>query len=389
MQHRRSLLQHPGKAAARPRAAGSRAGRHLLPAHSLPRSLPPLQWSLGLPWADTIAGFPGAVFGDDLLVAFTGLDGRQWELVGAAVAGPDAGRVLWTAQFPLGSQLPSTIAVAGELAVLELDGRVFAVDPRNGTVLWNATSPCSLGDPRMVDSRCVECQPACCRGGACSCVADRTWVVCWVWPRPLALARPARALPAALPAALPSQSLRSPCSEAFDFVYLVCNELSGDSTIIALKPEDGSPAWTLSTSSLASALVPVRAAAARDGMFYYSDTGSNITALRSEDGALLWRLDVAALVPSTLNGASVTHLLLTDDVLLIRWGATLAGVLGGGCTVGVGVHLPRNRQKPPFLGCPFEGSMLDPHTALSCLPTGSTRPASPSPPAPTPTWRCS
>jgi len=106
--------------------------------------------------------------------------------------------------------------------------------------------------------------------------------------------------------------------EAFDFVYLVCNELSGDSTIVALKPEDGSPAWTLSTSSLASALVPVRAAAARDGVFYYADTGSNITALRSEDGALMWRLDVSALVPSTLAGASVTHLLLTDDVLLIR-----------------------------------------------------------------------
>lgn len=95
------------------------------------------------------------MFGDDQLVAFAGLDGERWELVGAAVAGPDAGRVQWTAQFPLASQLPSTIAVAGELAVLELDGRVFAVDPRNGSVVWNATSPCSLGDPRMVDSRWV------------------------------------------------------------------------------------------------------------------------------------------------------------------------------------------------------------------------------------------
>lgn len=159
----------------------------------------------------------------------------------------------------------------------------------------------------------------------------------------------ARALPAALPAALPSQSLRSPCSEAFDFVYLVCNELSGDSTIIALKPEDGSPAWTLSTSSLASALVPVRAAAARDGVFYYSDTGSNITALRSEDGALLWRLDVAALVPSTLNGASVTHLLLTDDVLLIRWGATLAGVLGVAAPLVWACICPGTGRNPPSL----------------------------------------
>ena len=122
------------------------------------------------------------------------------------------------------------------------------------------------------------------------------------------------------PVLLPAHPSPPPVSEAFDFVYLVCNELSGDSTIIALNPEDGSPAWTLSTSSLASALVPVRATAARDGVFYYADTGSNITALRSEDGALLWRLDVAALVPSTLNGASVTHLLLADDVLLIRCG---------------------------------------------------------------------
>ena len=155
LQRRTCLLQHPGKAAGAPRSAGSRAGRGAFTS-LLPPPCPAPQWSLGLPWSDSISGFPGAVFGDDLLVAFTGLDGRQWELVGAAIAGPDAGRVQWTAEFPLGSQLPSTIAVAGELAVLELDGRVFAVDPRNGTVRWNATSPCSLGDPRMVDTRCVR-----------------------------------------------------------------------------------------------------------------------------------------------------------------------------------------------------------------------------------------
>lgn len=139
-----------------PRRRGKPGGQTRL-SSLLPLPCPASQWSLGLPWTDTIASFPGAVFGDDLLVAFTGLDGRQWELVGAAIAGPDAGRVLWTAELPLGSQMPSTIAVAGELAVLELDGRVFAVDPRNGTVLWNATSPCSLGDPRMVDTRCASC----------------------------------------------------------------------------------------------------------------------------------------------------------------------------------------------------------------------------------------
>lgn len=114
-----------------------------------------LQWSLGLPWADTGAGVPGAVFDNDRLVAFTGLDGERWELTGAAVAGPDAGRVLWTAEFPLGTTLPSPVAAAGELAVIELDGQVYAVHPDNGTIAWNTTSPCSLGDPKLVTARCV------------------------------------------------------------------------------------------------------------------------------------------------------------------------------------------------------------------------------------------
>lgn len=110
------------------------------------------------------------------------------------------------------------------------------------------------------------------------------------------------------------------CRAASDAVYLVCNELSGDSSIIALRPWDGATAWALSTSSLARALTPVRAAAAIDGAFVYADTGSNVTALSAADGALMWRVDVAALVPSTVNGASVTHLeLVAGDLLLVRW----------------------------------------------------------------------
>lgn len=97
----------------------------------------------------------------------------------------------------------------------------------------------------------------------------------------------------------------------------MCNELSGDSTIIALSPADGTATWTLSTSSLAAKLTPVRAAAAATGMFVYADTGSTITALSSSDGALLWQVDVGRL-PSTTITTTATHLLLAGDVLLVR-----------------------------------------------------------------------
>lgn len=113
-----------------------------------------MQWSLNLAWADSRASTHAAVFDDELLVAFTGFDGRQWALEGAAVDGPDAGRVLWTTLFPLGTSLPSAVVAAGKLAVLQLDNRVFAVDPRaNGSIAWNVSSPCSLGEPRLVPSK--------------------------------------------------------------------------------------------------------------------------------------------------------------------------------------------------------------------------------------------
>lgn len=107
---------------------------------------------------------------------------------------------------------------------------------------------------------------------------------------------------------------------ATDAAYLVCNELSGDSTVLALSPDTGATLWALSTSSLAQALVPVRAAAAAQGMFLYADTGSNVTALSSADGALLWRVDIERLVPTTVAPTSVTHLHLADGggTLLVR-----------------------------------------------------------------------
>lgn len=126
-------------------------------------------------------------------------------------------------------------------------------------------------------------------------------------------------LPAHPPMAITIHPPKHACSHATDAVYLICNELSGDSTIIALRPADGAPAWTLSTSSLAAALTPVRAAAAAESVFLYADTGANLTALSAADGALLWRVNIAALVPSSLAGASVTHLeLVGGDTLLVR-----------------------------------------------------------------------
>lgn len=93
------------------------------------------------------------MYNGDRIIAFAGLDGGSWTLVASSAAGPSAGQLLWTTKLPLGSSLPSVVAVAGDLAVMELDGRVFAVHPGNGSLAWNATSPCSLGDPRMVNSR--------------------------------------------------------------------------------------------------------------------------------------------------------------------------------------------------------------------------------------------
>lgn len=153
-----SLVHHAGGARWRP--GGDRQGKLGGPIAQLIVFHPctPLQWSLGLPWADASTGARVAVFGDDHLVAFTGLDGADWQLVGAAVAGPSAGRVLWTTELPLGSSLPSAVTAAGDLAVVELDGSVFGLHPRNGSVAFirTAGSLCSLGDPRLVSSKCVR-----------------------------------------------------------------------------------------------------------------------------------------------------------------------------------------------------------------------------------------
>lgn len=56
-------------------------------------------------------------------------------------------------------------------------------------------------------------------------------------------------------------------------MYLVCNERSGDSTIVALRPADGAMLWTLSTMMAAGAAVPLRDATAAPGIFIYGDTG--------------------------------------------------------------------------------------------------------------------
>lgn len=79
-------------------------------------------------------------------------------------------------------------------------------------------------------------------------------------------------------------------SAATDAVYLVCAELSGDSSVIALRPSDGATAWALSSSSVAAYLAPVRAAAAAPGIIVYADTGSRLTAVGAASGALLWQV---------------------------------------------------------------------------------------------------
>lgn len=119
------------------------------------------------------------------------------------------------------------------------------------------------------------------------------------------------------------------CREATDAVYLICNELSGDSSIIALSTMTGATLWSISTSSVAGALVPVRAAAAISGAFLYADTGSNVTALSTVDGALMWRVDVAQLVNSTVAGSSVTHMDVSEggEVLLLRWVQQVSGLV--------------------------------------------------------------
>lgn len=115
-----------------------------------------MQWTLVLPWTEPTSSqrAPNAVF-DDTIVAFAGLTPESWLLVATAAGGAAAGQLLWTTEFPLGSSVPSAIAVAGDVAVLELDGKVFAVHPGNGSIAWNVSSPCTLGNPRLVSSRYV------------------------------------------------------------------------------------------------------------------------------------------------------------------------------------------------------------------------------------------
>lgn len=92
------------------------------------------------------------------MVAVAGLTASGWQLAGTAVRSSGASvntTPLWATPLPLKDGIPSAVAVAGRLAVLELDGRVLAVHPHDGVLAWNATSPCSLGRPRPISSRCA------------------------------------------------------------------------------------------------------------------------------------------------------------------------------------------------------------------------------------------
>lgn len=115
-----------------------------------------------LPWSDSLDSqrAPAAVFnagnGSDVLVAVAGLTPTSWEVAGFAVgpAGSQGGTTrVWTVQLPLGGSIPSAVAAAAGLAVLELDGRLLALQPWDGGLAWNASSPCSLGRPRPVSAR--------------------------------------------------------------------------------------------------------------------------------------------------------------------------------------------------------------------------------------------
>ena len=108
-------------------------------------------------------------------------------------------------------------------------------------------------------------------------------------------------------------------SVAGDPVYLVCNELGGDSSLVALSPLNGTTAWATSASAVSSppALTSVTAAVAAEGMLVYAAEGTNLTALGADDGGLLWQVAVGA-APGMQPGAAVTHLALAGDVLLVR-----------------------------------------------------------------------
>lgn len=213
--------------------------------------------------------------GTSVLVAVAGLTPSSWEVAGFAVAAGPASTQLgaaraWTTQLPLGGSIPSAVAAAGGLAVLELDGRVLALRPQDGSLAWNASSPCSLGRPRPVRARWGQASHVRHKGR---------------FPVVRSVHAAACAPPTAMPHLIPMR--RRSAREA---VYLICQELSGDSTLIALHPANGTTAWAISSSSVAAALVPVRAAVAAPGALIYADAGSNVTALGAADGALLWQV---------------------------------------------------------------------------------------------------
>ena len=119
-----------------------------------------LQLSMVLPWAEPPGDqrAPTAVFAGagaaQVAVAVGNLTAAGWEVRGVSVASTGALTPLWNATLPLGAGIPSAVTVAGELAVVHLDGRLLALHPSNGSLAWNATSPCSLGNPRLVNARC-------------------------------------------------------------------------------------------------------------------------------------------------------------------------------------------------------------------------------------------
>ena len=106
-----------------------------------------------LPWTQVPSSqnHPAAVFGD-VVVTVAGLTTGGWVVAASAAAGAAAGQLLWTTTLPLGTSLPTPVAVVGDLAVLALDSRIYALLPANGSLAWNASSQCSLGDPLLVNT---------------------------------------------------------------------------------------------------------------------------------------------------------------------------------------------------------------------------------------------
>ena len=173
---------------------------------------------------------------------------------------PPYGRV-WTLGGRVLLEFPPVMA-EGKLFLLKNNGAVYAIDKRNGKVLWKRRSACWPPRPRLrqrAHLRAAALSAAKALPGALYALDAKTGKILW-----------RRLLPC-----------RTESSPLFDNDHVYFGSESG--RVYSLRAGDGAVRWTLDAKGAVKC-----ALALADGKLYFGDYSGHVYALRQADGSVAW-----------------------------------------------------------------------------------------------------